>query len=130
MACGPVASAGVGLGLALGDLDARAALTWYIQSSKSAGELALASDDDVIAVGRPGRGGELDLLVLAERLRIGAVGLGDPDVLCAAAVADEGDQFAVGREARLAVEGQAGGDLLGLAARRSARCRGRRAARR
>ena len=54
--------------------------------------------------------------ILADRARIRAVGVGDPEVLDAGAIAEERDRLAVGRPRRLAFERQPADDARGRAA--------------
>src|SRR5258708_3607666 len=75
-----------------------------------------AGYQDVFAIGRPGRRDEISLFVFAELFRIGSVGVCDPQVVCAVAIAGEGDHLAIRREHGLAVEGETAGYSLGLAA--------------
>jgi hypothetical protein len=113
----PLAGRSVGLGVGLGDLNAGAALDVIHPELRGAdGELREAGGDDVVAVGSPGRRGELALFVLAELFGIRAVGVGDPDVFGAAAITEESDFLAVGGKARLRVEAHAGGEFAGFAA--------------
>ena len=56
------------------------------------------------------------MLILAELPGLGAVGLCNPEILAAGAIADEGNHAAVGRIDRLAVEGKPGGNGFGLPA--------------
>jgi hypothetical protein len=113
----PLAPRGVGLGPALRYLHPCAAFNVvHPNVVVLPGKLAFAAYDYILPVGSEHRRGELDLLIVAELLWITAIGAGNPDILRAAAVAHKRDPLAVGRVARLAVEGQARGDLSGLAA--------------
>ena len=111
----PLVGLGVRLRLALGDRNAGAAADVVHQKLEGPpGELWLARNEHIVALGRPRRRGEQALLVLGQWPRIRPVGIGDPQVLSAFPVAGERDQFAVGRVARLTVERQTRHDRLGL----------------
>ena len=66
-------------------------------------------DEQILTVTSPGRRAHalrriVREAILAHRTRIVAVGIGDPQVLDAAAVAEKSDRLAIGRELRLTVE--------------------------
>ncbi len=78
-------------------------------------ELCALGDDHVLAVGRPRRRHVTLALGRRDGARLGAVGVGHPDVFGAVAIADEHQLLAVGREGRLHVVPLATGDPVRLA---------------
>ena len=80
---------------------------------RNAGLLAVfLAGDHVLAVGRPGGAPDVEILLGRQGLRILSVGVHQPDVVDAAAVARERDRLAVRGEARLRVVGGARGQGL------------------
>jgi hypothetical protein len=82
---------------------------------------ARLGDDDVLAVGRPRRRHHdlravVGFLILADRSRIRSIRVGDPEILDASPISQEGDRLAVRRIRRLALERQAAHEPRGLAA--------------
>ena len=65
---------------------------------------------DILAVAAPGRRVEQAESLVGDLARAAAVDVHHPDIVAAAAVRGEGDEPAIGREARLHVEGEARGD--------------------
>ena len=76
---------------AAGQVDARAAVHVVQPQLDALRRAARFRDDDILAVRRPLGREVADVLALGERLRIAAVGVGNPDVLVAAAVGQEDD---------------------------------------
>ncbi len=72
--------------------------------------------DDVLAVRRPDGGGGQRVFLLGQLPTIRAVAIHQPDVVDAAAIADESDRPAVGAVARLVLVRDAAGEQLGVTA--------------
>ena len=101
----------------LGDLHALAAVDVVGPEFVGAQAKTGLRDDDVLAVRRPFRGGEVAALSRAgQLLRFAAVQGQGPERDGAVTVGDEGDALAVRREARLRIVAHALGDGLGGAA--------------
>ena len=79
------------------------------------GEMLLG--DDELTVGTPARLVEQAEIFLRQLALVAAVTVHDPDIVAAAAVGDEGDALAIGREARLMLISEPFGDTSGRAAR-------------
>ncbi len=88
-------------GCATDHVDAAAALD-VVHPETIAGLLFV--HHDVLAVRHPCGRNKADALVLGELFRLGAVHFAVPEVVVAIAVADEGNPFAVGRNAGLGIE--------------------------
>ena len=102
--------------LGFGDLYARPALD-VVHPQFVRCQAGRLGDDDVLPIRRPGRRNEFGGLLLAELFGLTVtVRFHDPDVFRAVAVGDEGNPLSVRRVARLAVEGHALGERLGLTA--------------
>ena len=113
-------SGGVVQVVARGELDAGAAAAVVepeLDRREPRGLPLLAPREQVFAVGRPVGSADVGVLLLGQRARVRAVGVGEPEVLDPAAVAGEGDRPPVGREARLRVPGRARSQTLRAATR-------------
>src|SRR5580693_7225558 len=75
---------------------------------RAAAPRALPLYDDVVAVRCPDGAERAEHLVVEDRFRILAVGIHQPEIILAFAVADERDGLSVGRKARRLVERDAG----------------------
>ena len=78
---------------------------------------SVAPHGDVLPIGRPRRRTEHVLLILGDGARFGPIGIHDPDVVAASAVADEYDLLAVRRVARLIIPFHSGSKGLERPAR-------------
>src|SRR5207245_11204515 len=88
----------------LGDLNAPTTLyVVHPKLKRRHGKLGCARHNYELAVRCPPGRGKCAPLVLAQLFGLGAVGLGDPDVFGAVAIADESDPLPIARVTRLAV---------------------------
>ena len=111
-----------GLTLAFYQLDALAAV-FVVKPQRRGTQIifrggigAIFAGHDVISIGGPGRRAQLVVGFLGDFFRAGAVNVDEPDVVAAAAVADEGDLLAAGRKPGLAIPGRAAGQAAGFPA--------------
>ena len=112
-----IARGGVGTCLGLGDLHAASAIDVVRPQLEGSQSPLGARGDYVRPVGCPRGRCELDVtLVRGQLAGFAAIGVCDPHVLAAVAVADKSDSHAVRRELRLRVERHAAGDAAGGAA--------------